>query len=36
MNDSDNDIAHPPIVTKDEWLARRLMLLDEEKAVTKA
>src|SRR5580704_13477491 len=36
MNETLNDIAHPPIVTKDEWLAQRLKLLDEEKAVTKA
>jgi predicted dithiol-disulfide oxidoreductase (DUF899 family) len=36
MNDADIDIAHPPIVTQDEWLSQRLQLLDEEKAVTKA
>jgi len=36
MNDTLNDVAHPPIATKDEWLAQRLQLLDEEKAVTKA
>jgi len=36
LNDTDRDIAHPPIVTRDEWLAQRLKLLDEEKAVTKA
>src|SRR5580704_2055891 len=36
MNNTENDIAHPPIATADEWLALRLKLLDEEKAVTKA
>jgi len=36
MNQPENDIAHPPVVTQGEWLAQRLMLLDEEKAVTKA
>src|SRR5438067_249906 len=36
MNETLNDIAHPPIATKDEWLAQRLKLLDEEKAGTKA
>jgi predicted dithiol-disulfide oxidoreductase (DUF899 family) len=36
MNDKENEIAHPPIVTREEWLAERLLLLDEEKAVTKA
>jgi len=35
MNDSVNEIAHPAIVTQDEWLAQRLKLLDEEKAATK-
>src|SRR5580700_4918830 len=31
-----NDIAHPPIASKSDWLSQRLKLLDEEKAVTKA
>lgn len=30
------EIAHPPITSREEWLAQRLQLLDEEKAVTKA
>src|SRR5579862_7947772 len=29
-------IAHPPVADRSEWLAQRLKLLDEEKAVTKA
>ena len=36
MNDTIEEIAHPPIVTNDEWLAQRLKLLNEEKALTKA
>jgi len=36
MIDTENEIAHPPIVTKDEWREERLKLLNEEKAVTKA
>jgi len=36
MNDTETEIAHPPIATQGEWLALRLKLLDEEKAVTKA
>jgi predicted dithiol-disulfide oxidoreductase (DUF899 family) len=29
-------IAHPPIVSQDEWLAARVALLEKEKALTKA
>ena len=36
MDNTLDDVAHPPIAGKDEWLAQRLKLLDEEKAVTKA
>jgi|SRR5579871_6365027 len=36
MDNAETNIAHPPVVTHDEWLAERLKLLAEEKAVTKA
>ena len=36
MNDTFTDLAYPPVATEEEWLAQRLKLLDEEKAVTKA
>lgn len=36
MNDTEISIPHPPIVSHDEWLAQRLALLEEEKALTKA
>lgn len=36
MNNEMDTIAHPPIVSQSEWRARRLELLAEEKALTKA
>ena len=30
-----SDVPHPPIVTREEWLARRRELLEEEKALTR-
>jgi len=36
MNETLNDLAHPPIATQNDWLTQRLELLDEEKALTKA
>jgi predicted dithiol-disulfide oxidoreductase (DUF899 family) len=36
MNDTRENIAHPPVATREEWLVQRLKLLDEEKALTKA
>ncbi len=36
MIDTTHQIAHPPIASQDEWLALRLQLLAEEKALTKA
>ena len=35
MNETVNDLAHPPIVSENEWLDQRLKLLDEEKTATK-
>jgi len=34
MNENENEIAHPPVVSGDDWLAERLKLLEEEKALT--
>jgi predicted dithiol-disulfide oxidoreductase (DUF899 family) len=36
MNDTIENIAHPPIASQEEWNAQRLRLLAEEKEVTKA
>jgi len=36
MKNEVDTIAHPPIVSESEWLSRRLELLAEEKALTKA
>lgn len=36
MDTLTEQIAHPRIATKEDWLAERLKLLDEEKALTKA
>lgn len=35
MNESIAEVAHPPIVTRDQWLAERIRLLEEEKALTR-
>ncbi|HEY3779980.1 MAG TPA: DUF899 domain-containing protein [Fimbriimonadaceae bacterium] len=36
MNNAIEELAHPPVVSESEWLAQRLKLLAEEKALTKA
>lgn len=36
MNKTLEDIAHPPISSRSEWLAQRLKLLEEEKSLTRA
>ncbi len=35
MSSSENQAAHPPISSREEWLAARLQLLTEEKAHTR-